>query len=108
MFFVLINELSHHLNFKLIHYPEEKNFGYWNKSEAKWTGLLEKLNSRSIDVIASEVTMTKERRKAFDFACPLFLSKGQLFIKDPGTGFVGWDAYFKVCKIFLITIIYLV
>lgn len=40
--------------------------------------------------------MTKERMDAFDFACPLILSRAKLFIREPGGADVQWNAYLKV------------
>lgn len=92
----LLNELALHMNFTIDFVAMDDIYGFWNESEHKWTGILGKLQSGEIDMAVTQMTMTKERVDAFDFTCPLILSRVYLFIKEPGNSDVQWDAYLKV------------
>ena len=89
-------ELAQQMNFNLQFVFSEDSYGNYDHNDNKWNGILGKLESREIDIAVSEITMTKERMDAFDFACPLILSRAKLFIKEPGSADVQWNAYLRV------------
>lgn len=89
-------ELAIHMNFTLNVVSPNDMYGYKNKSNNKWTGIMGKLETKEIDVAVAEISMTQERLEAFDFTCPLILSEAILFIKMPDSYIVKWDVYLKV------------
>ncbi|KAL7295352.1 hypothetical protein TKK_0011239 [Trichogramma kaykai] len=94
LFSELMIELGRHINFELV-YDSADTFGSYNRSSKSWNGLLGDLQSRRIDVAAAEMTMSKQRLEAFDFAIPLIVADATLFIREPSGNGVQWNAYLK-------------
>ncbi|XP_016841021.1 glutamate receptor ionotropic, NMDA 1-like [Nasonia vitripennis] len=95
MFAKIMIELATQMNFRLRFVSSEDAYGVLNSSNNKWTGILGRLQSGEVDIATSEITMTKERMDAFDFACPLIITRAKLFIREPGGADVQWNSYLK-------------
>lgn len=93
---MVFKELSSIMNFKMEFIPEEEDYGIWNETGHRWTGVIGRLAAREVDIGLGEFTMTQQRANVIDYTVPLMLSHSDIYIKRPNMSNVDWSAYIKV------------
>ncbi|XP_066595983.1 glutamate receptor U1-like [Prorops nasuta] len=58
-----------------------------------WSGAIGLLVNRSVDIAATEFTMTLDRLKVIEFTTPVYTTKSRAYIKRPTSTAVKWTAY---------------
>lgn len=93
----LMMELITYMNFTIIFMPCAETYGNYDHSRHKWSGMLGNVSAGEIDIPLTELTITNERYRAFDFTWPIFITSSQLYIRDPGMYARKWNAHLQVC-----------
>lgn len=65
-----------------------------DKGNGNWSGLVGMILDGSIDVIAAEMSMNKQRSEVISFTRPVLISKYKVYLTAPGQE-LKWDAAFK-------------
>jgi len=81
------NELAKHLGVKADLKP------------TKWDGMLASLDSKRIDVVINQVTISDERKKKYDFSTPYTVSGVQALVKKGNEGAIKTAADLKGKKV---------
>ena len=81
------NELAKHLGVKADLKP------------TKWDGMLASLDSKRIDVVINQVTISDERKKKYDFSTPYTISGVQALVKKGNEGAIKTAADLKGKKV---------
>lgn len=81
------NELAKHLGVKADLKP------------TKWDGMLASLDSKRIDVVINQVTISDERKKKYDFSTPYTVSGVQALVKKGNEGVIKTAADLKGKKV---------
>ena len=65
----------------------------------KWDGMLASLDSKRIDVVINQVTISDERKKKYDFSTPYTVSGVQALVKKGNEGVIKTAADLKGKKV---------
>jgi ABC-type amino acid transport substrate-binding protein len=65
----------------------------------KWDGMLASLDSKRIDVVINQVTISDERKKKYDFSTPYTVSGIQALVKKGNEGTIKTAADLKGKKV---------
>ena len=92
----IMTEVVPQLNLSIKFLPPAKDYGLYNESEGRWTGILGNLSREDIDIAFAHFGISTGRLESFDFTLPIYKVHNELYIKSPERYMVKWNAYAKV------------
>ncbi|XP_031787254.1 uncharacterized protein LOC116417596 [Nasonia vitripennis] len=92
---LMMTEMMRYMNFNVSFQQPIPNYGLFNQTEQEWNGMLGNLSRGEIDMCFTDITMTRQRHRYFDYTWPLFMTPNVLYIKKVGKSAVKWNAYSK-------------
>ncbi|XP_031786886.1 uncharacterized protein LOC116417557 [Nasonia vitripennis] len=91
----LMTEMMLYMNFNISFMPSISNYGLYNQTEHKWSGMLGNLSRGEIDMCFTDMTVTQVRQRYFDWTWPLWMTGNVLTIRKFEKAAVKWTAYSK-------------
>ena len=93
MYYDIAQSLAHHCNFSM-ELKEVKEFGV-RRNDGTWTGIIEMLRNRELDLAIVDITPTKERSKVADFSIGL-RSSDFILLQTTSKDSFNWEIYKNV------------
>ncbi|KAL0269927.1 UNVERIFIED_CONTAM: hypothetical protein PYX00_007508 [Menopon gallinae] len=87
-------ELAGLINSTIKAYISRDNATGSDKGNGNWSGLVGMVLDGSIDVIAAEITMNKQRSEVISFTKPVLITNYKVYLTSPGRD-LKWDAAFR-------------
>ncbi|XP_033321571.1 putative glutamate receptor isoform X2 [Megalopta genalis] len=91
----IVEELERTLNFTVELVSRNPEFGFYNTTTGRWSGVIGTIVSGAADIGIGDFSMINDRMDYVDFTTPIMTVRQSLYFKQPEMFAVKWSAYYK-------------